>query len=467
MLKLIKQLKWYGRIFAANTLALCSGLNVYAQDESPTETKPRTGLESMMSTSKSKGLMKNLFRNVKDKLIIVQCDDSAGSGFVVEMEGKKFFVTNKHVVKGQIRVAAFKLDGKELNLGRFEVATNRDLVRFALPLTTDALTVNEGTPNIHENIYVFGNSDGKSVATDLSGEITGVGPEDIEVSVPFIHGNSGSAVLNEQGEVVGVATYAIRPDTSPEDWTKEGSRFSEVRRFAVRLANVEWKPMKYEDFYKACVESERKRQKDADILPQVSATFPNPLLRVFKQHSYSPYVVKGKITLSLHGKGIVKAPVIRLCMLLKSNRAEYCFKDCILTSPGSQKTEASPPVYEYGNSSSRGYPAGDGTHVFFIEGMSYYQRMFGSQKLGVKYFDTSSKSFDEYLFHIPRQVCEKMPPEIVCFRLECWQNGALAGVYNSKSSATLNAKGIPVDWFVRGKYPSRFNYSLMNSAPWE
>ena len=59
MLKLIKQLKWYGRIFAANTLALCSGLNVYAQDESPTETKPRTGLESMMSTSKSKGLMKN------------------------------------------------------------------------------------------------------------------------------------------------------------------------------------------------------------------------------------------------------------------------------------------------------------------------------------------------------------------------------------------------------------------------
>ena len=143
------------------------------------------------------------------------------------------------------------------------------------------------------------------------------------------------------------------------------------------------------------------------------------------------------------------------------------FKDCILTTPGSQKTEASPPVYEYGNSSSRGYPAGDGTLVFFIEGMSYYQRMLGLKKLGIKYFDTSSQGFKEYLFRIPKQVCEKFPPEIICFRLECWQNGALAGVYNSKSPGTLNAKGIPVDWFVRGKYPSRFNYSLMNSAPWE
>lgn len=312
-----------------------------------------------------------------------------------------------------------------------------------------------------ENVYVFGNSDGKSVATDLFGKITGVGPKDIEVSVPFVHGNSGSAVLNEQGEVVGVATYAIRPDTNPEDWTKEGSRFSDVRRFAVRLVNVEWKSMKYEVFYKVCIESERKRQKDADILPQVFATFPNPLLKVFSTTWPGP-VVKGKITLSLHGKGIVKAPVIRLCMLLKSNRGEYCFKDCILTTPGSQKTEASPPVYEYGNSSSSGYPAGDGTHVFFIEGMSYYQRMFGSQKLGIKYFDTSTKGSKEYLFQIPRQVCGKMPPEIVCFRLECWQNGALAGVYNSKSPATLNTKGIPVDWFVRGKYPSRFNYAIMN-----
>lgn len=147
MLNLKNLLKGYGCIFAANTLIFCCGLKVYAQDESPAETKPRT--ENMISTSKSKGLMKNLFRNVKDKLIIVQCDDSVGSGFVVEMEGKKFFVTNKHVVEGQKRVTAFRLDGKELSLGAFEVATNRDLVRFALPLATEALKVNEGTPNIH------------------------------------------------------------------------------------------------------------------------------------------------------------------------------------------------------------------------------------------------------------------------------------------------------------------------------
>lgn len=452
---------WY--TVAINALTICSDCgHVYAQRQRPMGFVSQTGSENTMPVSESKGLMRELFNKVKDKLIIVQGDDGVGSGFIVEMEdGKKFFVTNKHVVEGQKRVAAFRLDGKEVRLGAFEVATNRDLVRFALPAATETLKAHEGTPNIHDSVYIFGNSDGKGVATDLSGKIVGVGPEDIEVSVPFVRGNSGSAVLNEQGEVVGVATYATR-DTNPEDWTKQGSRFSDVRRFAVRFVNVEWRPMKYEAFYKICIEELRKRQQDAAILPQVSASFFNPVLKCAKQYGYH-YVIKGNITLSMRGgTDVVKAPIVRLCALLKSNQGEYCFKDCILTKPGSQQTKASPPVYAYGNSSSGEYSTENGSLVFFLEGMSYHQRMFGLQRLGVQYFDKSSNGFQEYLFSIPDDVCGKKPPEIVCFRLECWQNGALAGVYNSKSPTALNGKGIPVDWFIRGKYPYRINYTLLN-----
>lgn len=458
------RLSW---IFALTILWVGSGISeLHAQRVRRRNVTPVVEDESPQSVTQGTeqlGIsMRDMFSRVKDKLIIVQGDDSVGSGFIMEMgEGKKYFVTNKHVVDGQKRVAAFRLDGKELHLGAFEVAVNRDLVRFELPVTVDALKAYEGTPNIHDNVYVFGNSDGAGVATDLSGKIVGVGPDDVEVSVPFVQGNSGSAVLNEQGEVIGVATYAIQ-DTNPDDWTKKGSRFSDVRRFAVRFINVEWKPMKYEVFYKACIENLKKRQQDATVTPQVSASFFNPVLKCTKRQWNDYYIVKSTISLSIRGANTMKTPIVRLCVLIKSERGEYCFKDCILFEPGSQRTKASPPVYKYGNTSSYEYPVGNGLCVYFLEGLSYHQRLFDLPKLGIQYFDKSSKGFSEYLFHIPSNVCRKKP-EIVCFRLECWQNGSLAGVYNSKSPVALNGKGIPVDWFIRDKYPSRINYTIMDS----
>ncbi len=462
------RLSW---IFALTILWVGSGISeLHAQRVRRRHATPLAEDESPQSvtqgTEQSGISMRDMFSRVKDKLIIVQGDDSVGSGFVMEMgEGKKYFVTNKHVVDGQKRVAAFRLDGKELHLGSFEVAVNRDLVRFELPITVDALKAYEGTPNIHDNVYVFGNSDGAGVATDLSGQIVGVGPDDVEVSVPFVQGNSGSAVLNEQGEVIGVATYAIQ-DTNPDDWTKKGSRFSDVRRFAVRFINVEWKPMKYEVFYKTCIENMKKRQQDATVAPQVSVSFFNPALKCNKpQCREGRYAVKSEITLSMRGGTAVKTPIVRLSVLIRSERGEYCFKDCILTEPGSQRTQDSPPVYKYGNTSSRRYPVGNGFDVFFLEGLSYHQLPFRLPKLGIQYFNKVRKrySVEEYLFSVPKNVSGKKPPEILCFRLECWQNGALAGVFNSKSPAALNGKGIPVDWFIRDKYPSRINYTILDS----
>ena len=48
-----------------------------------------------------------LFSQVQDKLVIVQCDDSVGTGFVCEMDGRRYFVTNKHVVQGQDRIGRY------------------------------------------------------------------------------------------------------------------------------------------------------------------------------------------------------------------------------------------------------------------------------------------------------------------------------------------------------------------------
>ena len=75
--------------------------------------------------------------------------------------------------------------------------------------------------------------------TNLEGTINGVGAYEIEVDVPFVGGNSGSPILDNNGDVIGLATYAtLRKD--PSDWVKVGTRFNDVRRYAVTFTSIEW-----------------------------------------------------------------------------------------------------------------------------------------------------------------------------------------------------------------------------------
>ena len=52
---------------------------------------------------------------------------------------------------------------------------------------------------------------------------------------------------------------------------------------------------------------------------------------------------------------------------------------------------------------------------------------------------------------------DKMP-KLQLFRMELWQNGALAGFHES-SHAGLGAYAIPADWHVWKKHPQRFRYA--------
>ncbi len=216
-----------------------------------------------------------LFEQVKSCLVLIYSGEGTGSGFLCEMDGRKWIVTNEHVTRGGSPFLARFLDGeevrfnkptkklrKELNKleeaeqelekiigvpldsiedsGDFEVAANRDLVRIRVDIPRDGLQMAIGMPKMNDAVYVFGNSDGSGAITCLSGKILGIGADRIEVDVPFIQGNSGSAILNKEGEVMGVATYAIYRN-EPGDFLKRGTRFNDkVRRFGVRLMDIMW-----------------------------------------------------------------------------------------------------------------------------------------------------------------------------------------------------------------------------------
>jgi hypothetical protein len=193
------------------------------------------------------------FNDVASNLVIIECKSTqgkwSGSGFVAEMDGKIYIFTNQHVLMGADSIEFKTATGDKLNslVRGVELAADRDIARLPLADRTAALTVSSkvlmGMP-----LAVFGNSEGGGVATELFGKVTGVGGDLVEVSAEFVSGNSGSPVINENREVIGIASYV---SFSQPNRTTENTRFeNQTRRFCYRLTNVTWAPVPWK-YYNA------------------------------------------------------------------------------------------------------------------------------------------------------------------------------------------------------------------------
>ena len=181
---------------------------------------------------------------VADKIVIIKCttfkdDQCSGSGFIAKMDDKTYIFTNQHVILGCPKVSFRTTTGEVLNPRSVELSLNRDIVRLQIE-DRDGFVVS-ATPAIDIPIAIFGNSEGGGVATELYGETTGVTADLVEVSAEFVSGNSGSPVLNEQKEVIGIASF-VRFN-SKEDDDKE-----DVRRFCYRLTGDKWVPVNWKQY---------------------------------------------------------------------------------------------------------------------------------------------------------------------------------------------------------------------------
>jgi hypothetical protein len=390
------------------------------------------------------------FEDVKDKIVTVQCEDSTGSGFVCEMDGKRYFVTSKHVINGQRRVAAYFSDGKPLKFGRMEIAENADLVRFAVASNQPALKLSAVEPRKNESVTVFVGGKGKSGGVE--GRVIGVAPAEMGVSVRFAQ--SGGALLNRNGEVLGVATCEVK-DFNPEDWVKANVRFAKASPIVLRLERREWKKTDLKTYYRKVKAEEKRNMEKFGVYPQTRAAFKSPTMRINKQQSNGEvkYFVNGRIVLGLSDVKGIKNPVVRVAVLVEGGRTTVI--DAVSDEPGGKYEFSGVPVYAYGMPrSNSSFNIGNKIAAYYLEGISFNQptakwdSIPGAGK-NLEYFDRSILLSGG--FRLPDDVGGSVSPKIVAFRLECWQNGSLAGVYDSMRPDTLNSKGIPVDWFVIGR----------------
>ena len=187
-----------------------------------------------------------------NNLVFVSGKEGAGSGFIANMGGANYLVTNAHVAAG-INDADFKtLDGTVVQRGAAGVAAGHDICRMALPKGGKPFEVMERVDEnagIGDNIVVLGNAEGSGVINTIMGKIVGIGPSLVEIDAQFVPGNSGSPIVHlKTGKVIGVATYSVT--RKYDATTKEKMKEPVVRRFGYRIDSVKiWQPVNWQSFY--------------------------------------------------------------------------------------------------------------------------------------------------------------------------------------------------------------------------
>ena len=172
-----------------------------------------------------------------DAIILIEGDKSRGTGFMVRQEGKHYLYTAAHVFSGNSRLTATNTAGRKFTkFGNLEVAEGADLVRLQVleedPGAMLPLKTSNGVA-VSSEIVALGDGGGAGVVSELKGKIVGLSADSVEVDAGIIQGNSGGPViLAATGEVIGVVTHLT---AKREDVWSEGTRFSDVRRFACRL----------------------------------------------------------------------------------------------------------------------------------------------------------------------------------------------------------------------------------------
>ncbi len=130
-----------------------------------------------------------------------------GSGFFVKLEGKRWILTNRHVVNGAEEVAIAPEGKNPKRAGSYKISPDLDLAVIECPSDLEAkpLPLAKGEVNPGAEVFVLGYPLG--IANVISRGIVGaVEDKYFLFDAPISSGNSGGPVVNRAGEVIGVAT---------------------------------------------------------------------------------------------------------------------------------------------------------------------------------------------------------------------------------------------------------------------
>jgi S1-C subfamily serine protease len=137
-----------------------------------------------------------------------------GTGFLVSADGR--FVTNYHVIQEAARLSVKLLEGgeyRDVSLVAADPASDLALMQIPGVSGLPAMRMGSDTQmEVGDRVFVMGNPLGMG-GTFTDGMVSGKRPLEgvamLQISAPISSGSSGGPVMNERGEVIGVATMMV------------------------------------------------------------------------------------------------------------------------------------------------------------------------------------------------------------------------------------------------------------------
>ena len=162
-----------------------------------------------------------LVKKVKPAVVLIQTFDKdnkplgQGSGFFVNNKGH--IVTNHHVIEGAYRATVKTSSGMEYPVeGIIAKNADADIVKIVVKIpdaNTPFLNLSEIVPSEGQDIVVIGNPLGLE-STVSAGIVSAVRDipafgKILQITAPISPGSSGSPIINNKGEVIGIATLIV------------------------------------------------------------------------------------------------------------------------------------------------------------------------------------------------------------------------------------------------------------------
>jgi hypothetical protein len=256
---------------------------------------------------------------VQAAVVIIEfniADRAAGAtGFITKYKGRKYVVTNLHVLRGegmteaemiwsegplasdaisrQTHLARIKtsyqefqkylsvarlpkiqtLDGKTISAGTsLLLSASRDIALIPVETEIAPLEIDSEPPTRDQKVFVFGNAEAEHTLIFLDGTIKAVGPEKIELHMSggeLVPGMSGGPVVAATtGKVLGAISYKVEAVKNPEgkisverikieggpSITRVKADYQlKVRNFAFRMDNIaDLQPITWAQFLLDC-----------------------------------------------------------------------------------------------------------------------------------------------------------------------------------------------------------------------
>jgi len=184
-----------------------------------------------------------------ESIVIIKGGKGVGTGFLAKSGSNDYIYTNVHVLMGNNKMRFINKDGEKIKPVSIETTPGRDVVRLKIKKNKNLKSLRIAKPPGNNTpIAVCGNSGGGGVIRTLHGIIIGSGPDKVETDAKFISGNSGSPIMLENGDVVGIAAYVQQANVN---WVNTNTPFTVARRFAYRIDNIDhWKNISPKTFVK-------------------------------------------------------------------------------------------------------------------------------------------------------------------------------------------------------------------------